>query len=377
MKESHADALEFLVFFVGVLILVIAAPFIIKVFKKPKPELKNVETEEKDPSEITREIDGNLLIDDSQTQDIPTESVKSESQGLRKALSQTHAQILGRLKTLFNSSTSPALEQIEEILYTSDLGPKTVQKLLEKIEVLIKAKKINDFSSIKNTIGDEIRSIFQNSQTSEMIHWASSGPTVVMIVGVNGAGKTTTIGKLAMQYASQGKKVLVAAGDTFRAAAGQQLRVWSERAQVEIFSPERVQDPSAVAYDAVAKAQAQKFDLVLIDTAGRLHTQSHLMEELKKVKRVLQKINAQAPHEIFIVLDANSGQNALVQAKEFHESLVLTGAILTKLDGTAKGGVVVGVASDLHIPVKWIGVGERIEDLRPFSSSEFVDSLFD
>jgi fused signal recognition particle receptor len=200
-------------------------------------------------------------------------------------------------------------------------------------------------------------------------------PAVWMIVGVNGAGKTTSIGKMAALLAHGGKKVLVAAGDTFRAAAGNQLKSWTERAEVEIFSPPGVTDPSAVAFDAIAKAKAQNYDVVIVDTAGRLHTQANLMEELKKMKRVMSKVIANAPHETLIVLDANSGQNALLQAKQFHEAIGLTGVVLTKMDGTAKGGVAVGLANELQIPIRLIGVGEKIGDLRPFSAKEFVDSI--
>jgi fused signal recognition particle receptor len=192
---------------------------------------------------------------------------------------------------------------------------------------------------------------------------------------VNGAGKTTTIGKLARRFAQSGRRVLVAAGDTFRAAAADQLKIWTDRAQVEIFSPENVTDPSAVAFMAVEAAQGGGFDIVIIDTAGRLHTQKNLMEELRKMKRVMQKKIESAPHEVLLVLDANSGQNALVQAREFHQALGVTGVVLTKLDGTAKGGVAVGLACELQIPIKLIGVGEGIEDLRRFSSREFVDSI--
>jgi fused signal recognition particle receptor len=200
---------------------------------------------------------------------------------------------------------------------------------------------------------------------------------VIMVVGVNGAGKTTSIGKISAQWAQSGKKVLVAAGDTFRAAAGQQLKVWTERAAVEIFAPEGITDPSAVAFDAVSKAKARGYDFVIIDTAGRLHTQANLMEELKKVKRVIAKVIPEAPHEVLVVLDANSGQNALIQAREFHQALGLTGAILTKMDGTAKGGVAVGLAHELQLPIKLVGIGEKIQDLRPFSAHEFVDSIFE
>ncbi len=195
-------------------------------------------------------------------------------------------------------------------------------------------------------------------------------------MGVNGAGKTTSIGKIAARLAQDGKRVLVAAGDTFRAAAESQLKVWTERAQVEIFSPQGVNDPSAVAFDAVAKAKAQNYDVVLIDTAGRLHTQVNLMEELKKVQRVIKKVIPEAPHETLLVLDGNSGQNALIQAKQFHQALQVTGIVLTKMDGSSKGGVAVGIAYEIKVPIRFIGIGEKVQDLRPFSAKEFVDSIF-
>jgi fused signal recognition particle receptor len=239
--------------------------------------------------------------------------------------------------------------------------------------------------TIKSTLREEMLSIFNKSlgnlvSESDLLKRLSfsqseSIPSVWMIVGVNGAGKTTSIGKLAHMLAQSQKKVLIAAGDTFRAAAGGQLKVWADRAQVDIFSPEGVTDPSAVAFDALSKAKAGGYDVVIIDTAGRLHTQANLMEEIKKVKRVMQKIVPESPHETLIVLDANQGQNALQQAKEFHQALGLTGVILTKLDGTAKGGVAVGVAYEVDLPIKLIGVGEKIQDLRSFSPEEFVDSI--
>jgi fused signal recognition particle receptor len=196
-----------------------------------------------------------------------------------------------------------------------------------------------------------------------------------MIVGVNGAGKTTTIGKLAHKLAEKNLKVMIAAGDTFRAAAKEQLKVWADRSSVIYFSPEGVDNPSGVAFDAVKKAQEEQVDIAIIDTAGRLHTQAHLMEELKKVKRVMDKAMAGSPHEVLLVLDANSGQNALIQAREFNEALGVTGVILTKMDGTAKGGIALGVASDLNLNIKLIGIGEKVEDLRPFNSEEFINSI--
>lgn len=303
---------------------------------------------------------------------------------LKEALKKTEENLFGRIRSLFKGdSNNKHLEEIEEILYTSDLGPTTVQRLMGAIEDKLSRKERADYETVREALKEEIKNIFAGSHSVEptpdilsKIQFAKAGPTVLMIVGVNGAGKTTSIGKISSQLASQGKKVLVAAGDTFRAAAGGQLKVWTDRAQVEIFSPEGVTDPSAVAFDAVAKGKAQNYDVVIVDTAGRLHTQANLMEEIKKMKRVMTKVIPEAPHETLIVLDANSGQNALLQAKEFHNALTLTGAILTKMDGTAKGGVAVGLAQELQIPIKLIGVGERIQDLRTFSSQEFVDSLF-
>lgn len=303
---------------------------------------------------------------------------------LRDALKKTEENLFGRIRNLFKSeSNNKHLDEIEEILYTSDLGPITVQRLMAALEDKLSKKERADYDLVRETLKEEIKNIFAGSHSAssnhgilEKIRFAESGPTVLMIVGVNGAGKTTSIGKIAAQLAGQGKKVLVAAGDTFRAAAGGQLKVWTDRAAVEIFSPEGVTDPSAVAFDAVAKGKSQGYDVVIVDTAGRLHTQANLMEEIKKMKRVMTKVIPEAPHETLIVLDANSGQNALMQAKEFHNALGLTGAVLTKMDGTAKGGVAVGLAQELQIPIKLIGVGERIQDLRTFSAQEFVDSLF-
>jgi fused signal recognition particle receptor len=205
----------------------------------------------------------------------------------------------------------------------------------------------------------------------------SAGPSVILMIGVNGVGKTTTIGKLASQYSQQNKKVMIAAADTFRAAAIEQLEIWAQRSQADIVKHKSGADPAAVAYDALAAAIARKMDYVIIDTAGRLHTKTHLMEELKKIKRVLGKLDPTAPHEILMVLDATTGQNALSQARLFTEALGVTGIVLTKLDGTAKGGIVVAIHQEFGIPVKYIGVGETIEDLKPFHPDEFVRALFE
>lgn len=357
MRESHHEALVILVGIIGLIITAIAIPFILKALKKNKG-----------PSPIE---------DQPKSFQQALEVVEEENKNLKQALAQTEQNIFGRIRNLFGAdSKTPELEDIEEVLYTSDLGPQTVEKLMQSLRENLTSKEKTKIDVIRSTLRQQMSEIFEESlKVDQNIHWAKEGPTVIMIVGVNGAGKTTSIGKLSAQWAAMGHKVLVAAGDTFRAAAGAQLKVWTERAQVDIFSPEGVTDPAAVAFDAVSKAKAQGFDIVLVDTAGRLHTQAPLMEELKKVKRVMSKVSPDAPHETFIVLDANSGQNALIQAKEFHQALTLTGAILTKMDGTAKGGVAIGLANELKIPIKYIGVGEKIKDLRNFSYTEFVDSI--
>ncbi len=323
---------------------------------------------------------------------------RQEPRRLDQALANTRGSFFGRLKGLFGSRESLStseMEEIEEILYTSDLGPQTVQRLLDAVETRMKADGRSGFEAVREALKGEMLSIFHGVENGngtgngahvrhgsepylegleKLMIWDKK-PAVLMVVGVNGAGKTTTIGKLSSRIAQSGRKVLVAAGDTFRAAAGDQLKVWTERARVEIFSPENVSEPSAVAYQAVERGTKEAFDVIIIDTAGRLHTQKNLMEELKKMKRVIQKLLPEAPHEVLLVLDANSGQNALIQAREFHQALGVTGVVLTKLDGTAKGGVAVGLVCELQIPIKLIGVGEGIEDLRHFSSDEFVNSI--
>ena len=305
-----------------------------------------------------------------------------EAATLRSALGKTRSSFWGRISGLFggNAIDGDLLEEIEEVLYTSDLGPATVQRLMEAVN----SSSVSDADSVREALKQEMLTIFdavtlENSSASELLSalkFADEGPTVWMIVGVNGAGKTTSIGKVAAQLNSLGKKVMIVAGDTFRAAAVEQLEVWAQRAGAEFYSDPNVTDPSAIAFQGCERALAAGVDVILIDTAGRLHTQANLMEELKKMKRVIDKKVPGSPHESLIVLDSNSGQNALIQAKEFHQALELDGVILTKLDGTAKGGVAVGVACELELPVKLVGVGEKVQDLRAFSSGEFVDSLF-
>jgi fused signal recognition particle receptor len=388
MSPGHAQQMDILLILIGLLLFVIIGVVALSTMKRKKaaikteaPEVAALEIHKKGPATLATEPAIKLP---TEAPPVPVEKVEKAIE-LKDALKKTEENLFGRIRQLFKSGDTDTshLDEIEEILYTSDLGPNTVQRLMGALETKLPKKERADYEIVRNTLKEEIKHIFLASHSASpvegilsKIQFAESGPTVLMIVGVNGAGKTTSIGKISAQLAQQGKKVLVAAGDTFRAAAGGQLKVWTDRAQVQIFSPEGVTDPSAVAFDAVAMGKAQGYDIVIVDTAGRLHTQANLMEEIKKMKRVMTKVIPEAPHETLIVLDANSGQNALMQAKEFHTALGLTGAILTKMDGTAKGGVAVGLAQELQIPIKLIGVGERIQDLRSFSAQEFVDSLF-
>lgn len=266
-------------------------------------------------------------------------------------------------------------EQLEEILVQSDLGVTTSVDLVEKLRAEVKARKISDPQQLKDIMKELIGDIL--GQEGRPLNLKHGDLTIIMVVGVNGVGKTTTIGKLAQKFKQEGKKVILAAGDTFRAAAIDQLEIWSQRVGVEIVHHQEGSDPAAVVYDAIVAARSRKMDVLIIDTAGRLHTKSNLMEELKKVFRVIQREVPDAPHEVLLVLDATTGQNALNQARIFKDAVAVTGVVLTKLDGTAKGGMVVSIARELGIPVKLIGIGEKAEDLREFEPQEFTDALFD
>jgi len=262
------------------------------------------------------------------------------------------------------------LEELEELLITSDIGVQTALTLMEKIS----SSKITAVDQIRSLLKDEILSILQPPESAP--EKSVSAPRVIMVVGVNGTGKTTTIGKLAARATASGKKVLIAAADTFRAAATEQLMIWAERANADIVKHKEMADPAAVAFDAVEAASARGADMVLIDTAGRLHTKVNLMEELKKIKRTISKKIPDAPHEVLLVLDATTGQNALSQAQLFHDAICITALALTKLDGTAKGGIVISICNTLKIPLKYIGIGEKIEDLQKFDATQFVEALF-
>lgn len=300
-------------------------------------------------------------------------------QKFKQRLSKTRDSITGRLDRIFfgkKEITEEILDEIEEILFTSDIGVETAQNLIDTIRRKVNRKELKDLNKLKLALKEEILNFLEAPPKKEIIY-PKDEPLVIMMVGVNGVGKTTTIGKLAYQMNKEGKKVLLVAADTFRAAAVEQLSIWAERAGAELVKKEEGTDPSAVVFDSIDIAKKKGFDVIIIDTAGRLHTKKNLMEELKKIKRVCNKKLAGAPHEIWLVLDATTGQNAISQAKMFHDALQLTGIILTKLDGTAKGGVIVGISHQLKIPVIFVGIGEAIDDLKPFEPKWFVDALFD
>ncbi len=296
---------------------------------------------------------------------------------LRERLDKTRHKFVNRIDRLVlgrKEIDDDLLDELEEILITSDLGVKTTEFLLRKVADKVKRKELSDPAKLREQIREEIKAVL--SVEAPPLDFRADKPLVVMFVGVNGVGKTTTIGKLAMQLKGQGLKPMLVAGDTFRAAAVEQLSIWGERTGVPVVKQKSGSDPSAVAYDALDAANARDIDVVLIDTAGRMHTKINLMEELKKIHRVINRKMPDAPHEVFLVLDASTGQNALSQAKLFKEGVGLTGLIVTKLDGTAKGGVIAAICDELQIPVRYIGIGESIEDLRPFDPEEFTKALF-
>lgn len=266
------------------------------------------------------------------------------------------------------------LDDLEAVLLSADVGVATTGKLMVEIRQGIKEKVINSPEDLKPFLQEKISAMLAGQAEAEAVTYEP--PVVMLVVGVNGVGKTTTIGKLANYYRENGKKVLIAAADTFRAAAIDQLEIWGQRTGTEIIKHAEGSDPAAVAFDAVQAAKARRADLVIIDTAGRLHTKSNLMEELKKINRVIAKEIPAAPHETLLVLDATTGQNAINQAKLFGEVVKLSGVVLTKLDGTAKGGVVIAINNELALPVKWVGVGEGVNDLRPFAPADFAAALF-
>jgi fused signal recognition particle receptor len=308
---------------------------------------------------------------------------KDKKESLDKGLEKTKENVFSKLtKSIVGKSTVDAdvLDNLEEILVTSDVGVNTTLKIIKRIEARIAKEKYVGTSQLNTVLKEEIAGLLSENNIIDLTEFTipeSNGfPYVIMVVGVNGVGKTTTIGKLANQFKKQGKKVMLGAADTFRAAAVDQLIIWAKRVDVPIIQKGMQADPSAVAYDTIKAAVENKIDVVIIDTAGRLHNKINLMNELSKIKRVMQKVIPDAPHEVLLVLDASTGQNAVEQARHFTKATEVTALALTKLDGTAKGGVVIGISDEFKIPVKYIGVGEKIDDLQVFNKYEFVDSFF-
>lgn len=308
---------------------------------------------------------------------------KDKKKKLDEGLEKTKDSFLSKLKrTIVGKSRvdDEVLDELEEVLITSDVGVETTLKIIDRIEERVSRDKYVNASELQNILREEIAGLLEENNTSDAQYdipkHADNNPHVIMVVGVNGVGKTTTIGKLAYQFKQMGHKVVLGAADTFRAAAVDQLIIWSERVGVPIVELGMNADPASVAFDALKKGKEQGADVIIIDTAGRLHNKVNLMNELSKIKRVMSKVVPDAPHEVLLVLDGSTGQNAFEQAKQFSAATEITALAITKLDGTAKGGVVIGISDQMKIPVKYIGVGEQMEDLQPFHKESFVNSLF-
>ncbi|MDX1433352.1 MAG: signal recognition particle-docking protein FtsY [Gammaproteobacteria bacterium] len=299
---------------------------------------------------------------------------------LSGALARTRGALLGGMARLFDAGTpidDALVEEIEDALLVGDVGVKATERIVSDVRARIARREVRDPAALLASLHDDMLSVLAPVARPLDVAASESRPFVLLMVGVNGTGKTTTIGKLARRFLGQGYSVMLAAGDTFRAAAIEQLQVWGERNGVPVVAQHTGADSASVIFDALQSASARGVDVLIADTAGRLHTQGGLMEELKKVVRVLKKLDASAPHETMLVVDASMGQNALAQAREFHSAVEVSGITLTKLDGTAKGGIVFAIAEELGIPIRFVGVGEGAEDLRPFVAGEFVDALLE
>jgi fused signal recognition particle receptor len=297
---------------------------------------------------------------------------------LKAGIEKTRTGLVDRIEDVISGKKeidADLLEELEYTLITADLGVRTVAEILERIRQRIDRKQTSDAAEIRSLIREHLLEILSASEAP--LRTVGAPPAVVMLVGINGAGKTTTIGKLAHRFITENRKVLLCAADTFRAAAVEQLDIWAQRAGVELIRQKTGADPSAVVFDALQAAKARGVDYVIVDTAGRLHTKENLMAELEKMRRTCQRVVPGSPHEVWLVMDATTGQNGLEQARKFTESAGVTGIVLTKLDGTAKGGVVVAIARELNLPIRFVGVGEKLDDLLPFEAGEFVTSLFD
>ncbi len=320
-------------------------------------------------------------IEEASTESLETEAVTAEGGSwfsrLKTGLTKTRNSIIGQISGLLRVGRTideELMEEIEEILIQADVGINTTLELMDNVREVVRARGLKDASELGEILKQEMLNVL-----GEDVHINVDGgqPYTILVLGINGAGKTTTIGKLAHRFRSEGKRVLVAAGDTFRAAAVDQLAIWCDRAGVELIRGSEGADPASVVFDAMDAARSRQADLLIIDTAGRLHTKKPLMEELSKIGRVMGRVIPEAPHEVLLVLDGTAGQNAIMQAKIFNETVPITGVAVTKLDGTAKGGIVVAVKKEIGAPVRLIGIGEKLDDLRDFVGRDFVDALFD
>ena len=372
-------------------------------FKKKKKKT-DIEITEKQSAEESPVNEKTTSLDSDISPDVPEQHEQSSSQEdtleaeiaqndtnaveetssslfkrLSKKLSRTRESLVSQMDQLFlgkKEIDSDLLDDLEELLITADIGIQTATELLDYARRKVKRNELADPLSLKKFLKEKLRSYIAQPGKSTEIVMPESGPFVIMVVGVNGVGKTTTIGKIAHKFINSGQTVLLAAADTFRAAAVSQLKIWGERNGIDVVSKGTGADPSSVAFDAISQAVEEKYDVVMVDTAGRLHTQTNLMEELKKIKRVIGKKLEGAPHEVLLVIDATTGQNGISQAQLFNEAVGVTGVALTKLDGTAKGGIVANISRDLQIPIRFIGIGEKIEDLQDFNPDDFIDALF-
>jgi len=400
VPEEYASLAAFGLIYLGVTFFVLLFVLLLrKIFRRggrktDKADIPAVEetVEEFPPAEaIDSDID-DLSTDETIVAEEPvTEEVEPQSEPvaeleptlsifekLKRGLSKTQSSLVGRVDSLLRGRSvidEDLVEELEEILITADLGMQTTQTLIGALETSRAKGELSTPDQVRQLLKEELEKLL--TFDSKPLDTTIASPFVMMVIGVNGVGKTTTIGKLANQFAREGKKVVLGAGDTFRAAAAEQLQIWGERAGVDVIAHAEGADPGAVAFDAAKAAVARNADILLLDTAGRLHTKVNLMEELKKIRRVLDREIPGAPHEVLLVLDATTGQNALTQAKLFNEAVELNGIALTKLDGTAKGGIVVAIAAELQVPVRFVGIGEQIDDLRPFDPEMFVSVLFD
>lgn len=340
-------------------------------------EPTTVALSEVDRADVRKPAPGKQNIHDSVS--VASQKKHSLFARLQAGLGKTRTSLVYRLDTLFlgkKEIDQELYDDLEEILITADLGVGTVQELLDDVRIEVKRSALKNPQALKNVLTGKIKGYLLEKEKTAQLVMPDSGPLVIMVVGVNGVGKTTSIGKIAAKFVRTGKSVLLVAGDTFRAAAIDQLKIWGERCGVEVIAQKPGADPSSVAFDAIEYGTSRNYDVILVDTAGRLHTQVNLMEELKKIKRVIGKKLEGAPHEVMLVLDATTGQNGISQAKMFNEAVGVTGVTLTKLDGTAKGGIVINICREINIPVRFIGIGEQVDDLRDFDANEFVDALF-